>query len=68
MFEGSDDEWRELKSICSDGPCADSFDVERSERYLANARDVLPEIIEVFREIQPLVDDAVSNAGRSRNK
>ncbi len=60
VFEGSDDEWQELKSICSDGPCADSFDVERSERYLANARDVLPEIIEVFREIQPLVDDAVS--------
>ena len=45
VFEGSDDEWLELKSICSDGPCADSFDVERSERYLANARDVLPEII-----------------------
>lgn len=59
-FEGADDEWQELLAICTEGPCADTYEAIRDERYLSNARDVLPEIVEVFREIQGLVDEAVS--------
>lgn len=60
VFEGSDDEWEELKAICDESDFASSLYAVRSERHLANARDVLPEIIEVFKEIKPLVDDSVS--------
>ena len=60
VFEGSEDEWQELAAICSDGPHADQLNARRGERSLANARDVLPEIIEVFKDIQPLVDDSIS--------
>lgn len=59
-FEGADDEWQELLAICTEGPRANTYEVIRDERYLSNARDVLPEIVEVFREIQGLVDEAVS--------
>lgn len=61
VFEGSDDEWEELKAICDESDFANSLYAVRSERHLANARDVLPEIIEVFKEIKPLVDDSVSD-------
>ena len=60
VFEGSDDEWEELKAICDESGFASTLYAVRSERHLANARDVLPEIIEVFKEIKPLVDDSVS--------
>ena len=60
LFEGSDDEWEELKAICDESGFASTLYAVRSERHLANARDVLPEIIEVFKEIKPLVDDSVS--------
>lgn len=59
-FEGADDEWQELLAICTEGPRADTYEAIRDERYLSNARDVLPEIVEVFKEIQGLVDEAVS--------
>lgn len=68
VFEGSDDEWQELNAICSEGPYASSFDAQRGECYLSNARDVLPEIIEVFKEIQPLVDDAISERRKVSDK
>lgn len=60
VFEGSDDEWQELAAICSDGPRASQLNARRGDRSLANARDILPEIIEVFKDIQPLVDDSIS--------
>lgn len=59
-FEGADDEWQELLAICTEGPRANTYEAMRDERYLSNARDVLPEIVEVFREIQGLIDEAVS--------
>lgn len=59
-FEGADDEWQELLAICTEGPRANTYEAIRDERYLSNARDVLPEIVEVFREIQGLVDESVS--------
>lgn len=60
VFEGSDDEWQEFAAICSDGPRANQLNARRGDRNLANARDILPEIIEVFKDIQPLVDDSIS--------
>lgn len=60
VFEGSDDEWRELEAICGNDAYSDKITAERAERRLSNARDILPEIIEVFKEVKPLVDNSVS--------
>lgn len=59
VFEGSDDEFEELQLICTDVDHATKISLERGSRYLSNARDVLPEIIQVFKDIQPLVDEGV---------
>ncbi len=58
-FEGSDDEFEELAAICSSEQYSSVIKLTRSPRYLMNARDVLPEIKSLLKEIRPLVDDAV---------
>ncbi len=67
-FEGSDDEWLELEAICSNEAYSDKVSAERAERYLSNARDILPEIIEVFKEVKPLVDSSVADHTKVSDK
>ncbi|MFC2704658.1 MAG: dynamin family protein [Olsenella profusa] len=55
VFEGPDDEWDELQDICSSEGPAPYVRLERSERALANARDILPYIREVFDELYPII-------------
>ena len=59
VFEGSDDEYEELQSVCDDAEYAGFLTLERSDKRLPNARDVLPDIIRVFQDIRPLVDESV---------
>lgn len=59
MFEGSDDEYEELQAVCDDAEYQGFLALERSDRRLPNARDVLPEIVEIFRGIRPLIDECV---------
>lgn len=59
VFEGSDDEYEELQAVCDDDEYADFLVLERSDRRLPNARDILPEIVEVFHGIRPLIDESV---------
>lgn len=61
IFEGADDEWRELEAICDDEAYSAQIEAQRADRHLSNARDILPEIIEVFKEVKPLVDSSVSD-------
>ncbi len=68
VFEGSDDEWRELEAICADAAYSDKAIAERAEHHLSNARDILPEIIEVFKEIKPLVDSSVADHTKVSDK
>lgn len=60
LFEGSSDEFAELKSVCE----STEFDVhvipEKSSVYLENARDILPEVKKLFQEMSPLIMQSVS--------
>ncbi len=58
VFEGADDEWIELEAICADDAYSGKVSAERSPRHLSNARDILPEIIEVFNDVKPLVNES----------
>ncbi len=54
IFEGTDDEYLEIKAVCEG--YADKLTLTRSEYYLENARDVLPDIAEIVNDkIKPLV-------------
>lgn len=68
IFEGPADEWSELEAICTNDAYSDKVEAERAERHLSIARDILPEIIEVFKEIKPLVDSSVSDHAKVSNQ
>ena len=51
VFEGPDDEWDELQDVCSSEDLSSLVRLERSNKALANARDILPYIREVFDEL-----------------
>lgn len=55
VFEGPDDEWDELQDVCSSESLVPHVRLERSEKALANARDILPYIREVFDELYPII-------------
>ena len=55
VFEGPDDEWYELQDVCSSEDLSSFVKLERSDRALANARDILPYIREVFDELYPII-------------
>lgn len=55
VFEGPDDEWGELQDVCSSEDLSSFVKLERSDRALANARDILPYIREVFDELYPII-------------
>lgn len=60
IFEGTDDEFRELESICNDSDYQEKIHASQSKRYLENARDILPDVIEVFKVLKPLVEESAS--------
>ena len=53
-FSGSDDEFQELENLLLDTEF-ESIELEKSESYLENARDVLPEINKIFKKLDPLI-------------
>ena len=42
VFEGSDDEYEELKAVCDSDEFANVIKLSRGQKKLLNARDVLP--------------------------
>ena len=53
-FSGSDDEYQELERLVTDIKL-ENIQLEKSENYLENARDVLPEINRIFQKLDPLI-------------
>ncbi len=61
VFEGTSDEYADLQMICSSDRYKDHIWLIRSEQYLENARDILPDIIAVFNKISPIISLSVSD-------
>ena len=62
IFEGTRDEFNELKALCDYEDYKEKILVTASELTLENARDILPQIRTIFKDrIQPLVDSSVSD-------
>lgn len=57
VFEGTEDEYRELESICTSEKYISKVTPRKSNIYLENARDILPDVINVFKELTPLIED-----------
>jgi len=55
-FEGTDDEFIELASVCAEDLYIDKVEIKRTDSRLANARDILPEITRIFSDhLSPLI-------------
>lgn len=68
VFEGTDDEYRELEAICNDGSYQNQVFSSKSSIYLENARDILPDIIDVFKRLNPLVAECVSDKAKVKRE
>ena len=55
LFEGSTDEYKELEAVCADENYKERVSIARSGMYLENARDILPDVKELFKEMSPLI-------------
>ena len=64
IFEGTEDEYRELEEVCRDEAYDGRIHAVRGERYLENARDILPDIISMFRKITPLISECMIEEDR----
>lgn len=60
-FEGTSDEFDELKQIITGNDLFSQFHLEKSENYLENARDILPKVIDVFNKVFPLIELSISD-------
>lgn len=60
FFEGSADEYQELEAVCQDTVYNGYVIPYRSDIYLENARDILPEVRSLFQEMSPLIVQSVS--------
>ncbi len=70
VFEGPDDEWAELQDVCSYSPdnLQDKIVLERSNRFLSNARDVLPFIRDTFEGVSPIIAGQVAGSPDAQEK
>ena len=64
VFEGTEDEYHELTEVCKD---YDNVVTERSNTFIENARDILPKIISIFAEVQPIVDKSIQSEARRKS-
>lgn len=60
-FQGTEDEYNELALVCGDDDHKDSVKLTKSDSYLENARDVLPDIIDIFKRLNPLISETVQD-------
>lgn len=60
LFEGSADEFKEFEAACKDESYLVELLAVRSDTYLENARDILPEVRKLFQELSPLIHQSVS--------
>ncbi len=59
VFEGTDDEYKELTSLCLSDKYSHIIKIEKSALYIENARKILPDIIEIFKELKPTINDSI---------
>lgn len=61
LFEGSIDEYRELEAVCNGNEYEGKVKSYQSEILLENARDILPEVRNLFQEMSPLIVQSVTH-------
>lgn len=64
IFEGCDDEYLELRQVCESDAFRTQVELQRSPLWLENARDILPQVVDVFKTLRPFFEQNVTDRGR----
>lgn len=64
LFAGTEDEFNMLQSICENEKYNSFVTVSRDSNTLENARDILPDIVDIFKEIDPLITQSVKDKSK----
>lgn len=59
VFEGTNEEYREVEKICAAEPYVGKVQLVRSEHFLENARSILADTKDLFRTVQPIIEKIV---------
>lgn len=59
FFQGTQDEYTELETVCLDNKVRDKIIVMRSSEILENARYIFNDIKEVFEKVRPIIENIV---------
>ena len=59
VFEGTEDDYAIVEKIVRRDKYKDQIVLERSDLYLENASEVLPEIRKIFKRLEPIVEHCV---------
>ncbi len=64
LFEGTSDEFHELEEVCSkySNSTVKGLHVLRGEKKLENAREILPAVNSLFREMTPVIEKTLSDS------
>lgn len=61
LFEGTEEEFDEIEALCADDYYKEKVILESTNKFLENARDILPDIKSLFKDIRNLVYESVSD-------
>lgn len=61
IFEGTEDEYEELISVCSNDYYENRINISRSDISLKNARDILPDVKNIFKMMKTVISETVKN-------
>ena len=68
VFEGTEDDYIVLDKIANRDEYKDQIRLEKSDLYLENASDVLPEIRKIFKRLEPVVEHCVISKEDVKNE
>ena len=71
FFQGTQDEYTELETVCLDKKVKDKIIVTRTSEILENARFIFKDIKEVFEKVRPIIENIVRddvNVKKNLNK
>lgn len=58
-FEGTPDEYKDLETVCEYPDIQNKIDLQPIGRYLNNAYQILPDIVDIFKKIRPIIQESI---------
>lgn len=68
VFEGTNEEYREVEKVCLGEDIADKVALTRTHNILENARSILKDTKEIFKTVQPIIEKIVRDDASVRGE